>query len=48
MYPTYSPLKSLAAFAIAFVAGAVVTSTVSLYGSWRYRQGSQEAGQAKQ
>lgn len=48
MYPTYSPLKSLAAFAIAFVAGAVVTSSVSLYGSWRYRKGSQDAGEARQ
>ena len=43
MSQRYSPLKSLASFAIAFAAGAVASSTVAWYGQWQYRQGRKAA-----
>lgn len=39
MSQLYSPLKSLASFAIAFAAGAGASAVVTWYGQWQYHQG---------
>ncbi|WP_269635724.1 hypothetical protein [Polaromonas glacialis] len=39
MINTTSPLESLAAFAIAFAAGAVVTAAAGVYASWVRKTG---------
>lgn len=39
-----SPLESLAAYGIAFVAGAVTLAAVAAYGQWMRRQGARALG----
>ena len=43
MYQNQSPIETLAAFAMAFAAGAVVSMAIASYGAWMKSRGKKNA-----
>ena len=43
MYQNQSPIETLAAFALAFAAGAVVSLAIATYGAWMKSKGEKDA-----